>query len=65
VAVPTRVTTLPVHSPVPVQVVSSWILGKEVAKVKSRHIVEINTFVGLLAQGTCLLEILDEKSKKR
>ena len=33
-AVLTRVTTLLAHSPVPVQVVSSWILGNEVAKVK-------------------------------
>lgn len=36
VAVHTRATTLLVHSRVLVQVVSNWILGKEVAKVKSR-----------------------------
>ena len=33
-AVPIRATTLLVHSLVPVQVVSSWILGNEAAKVK-------------------------------
>ena len=33
-AVPTRVTTLLVHSLVPAQVVWSCILGKEVVKVK-------------------------------
>jgi len=51
VAVHTRVTTLPVHSPVPVQVVSSWILGKEVAKISMSvrlQMVDANTHASTL-----------------